>query len=203
VNRETLERRLTIALSNLIVDDWRLLTTWVPTAGAGGERAICAALGWHVKAVMERSWDVDCEYNRVLTADEADVKRRSTSSMSGVPPTVTPDLIVHRRGLAGRENNVVVIEVKKRAADIDPPADGSSRGGFASILDIQERFQYQHAVLLNLELTPNGPWPEWSWTGLADRGRAPGEFVAVYGKEARVALWRRGKAEETRRYAVP
>jgi hypothetical protein len=155
-----LERRLTLALSNLIVDDWRLLTTWAPSAGAGAERAIAAALGWHIKAVMERSWDVDCEYNRSGAADDAAVKRWLATSDEGVmdgqpPPTpVTPDLIVHRRGLRGKANNLFILELKKNDDGDDSYADQTSRGSLKSILDIQKNFDYQHAVLLNLQLTP-------------------------------------------------
>jgi hypothetical protein len=171
VDRQTLERRLTVALSNLIVDDWRLLTTWAPSAGAGAERAIAAALGWHIKAVMERSWDVDCEYNRSGTADEAAVKRWLATSDEGAtdgrpPPTpVTPDLILHRRGLHGEVNNLLVLEVKKNDDGDDSPTGQTSRGSLKSILDIQKNFGYQHALLLNLRLTPQGPTPQWRACG--------------------------------------
>ena len=191
---------MTIALSNLIVDDWRLLTTRVPTAGAGGERAMTAALVWHVKAVMERSWDVDCEYNREDAGDGAEVKRWRALPDEQTPPTVTPDLIVHRRGLPGPENNLVVIEVKK-SGDIDRSEGRTSRGSLSSILDIQAQFRYQHAVLLNLGLTPEGPRPAWAWIEYAHRKAGPDTLVEVYGAEALAALWRRGRVEETRRYA--
>lgn len=117
VDRHTLERRLTVALSNLIVDDWRLLTTWTPTSGASGERAIAAALGWHIKSAMERSWDVDCEYNRTGSAEATEVKRwrapNEGATNEQLPPTVTPDVIVHHRGLDGKANNLLVLELKK------------------------------------------------------------------------------------------
>jgi hypothetical protein len=65
---------------------------------------------------MERSWDVDCEYNRTGTAEAAAVKRWRASNKGAtdgqLPPTVTPDVIVHRRGLPGRANNLLVLELK-------------------------------------------------------------------------------------------
>jgi hypothetical protein len=206
VDRQTLERRLVVALSNLIVDDWRLLTTWAPSAGAGAERAIASALGWHIKAVMEQSWDVDCEYNRSSAAEQAVVKRWLASSDYGAtdgppPQPVTPDLIVHRRGLRGKANNLLVLELKKNDDGDDSPTGLRSRGSLRSILDIQKHFGYQHAVLLNLRLTPPGPTPQWTWVEFADRTKVAHEPDDVYEAASLRAMYRRGRLEEKRRYA--
>jgi hypothetical protein len=195
--RSTLARRLSIALSNLIVDDWRLLTTWAPVAGSGGERAIAFALGWHLKGVMERSWDVDCEYNRQGSGDAAAVKRWLVSADQDRPPTITPDLIVHRRGRSGPDDNLVVIEIKK---DDDGSEPRGARGSLSSILNIQQQFGYQHAVLLNLKLAEEGPDPHWTWVEFAERAKSPHEPVAVYGEGSLAALWKRGESEDSRRY---
>jgi hypothetical protein len=206
VDGETLGRRLTVALSNLIVDDWRLLNTWAPSAGAGAERAIAAALGWHIKAIMERSWNVDCEYNRTGAAYEAAVKRWHASSRAdataGQPPPVIPDLIVHRRGLPGKENNLLVLELKKNDDGEGSSTDQRSRGSLESILNIQENFGYQHAVLLNLKLTRQGPAPQWTWVELADRKKVPHQTREVYEIASLRALHQRGRVEEGLRYAV-
>ena len=203
VDRQTLERRLSVALSNLIVDDWRLLITWTPTAGASGERAIAAALGWHIKSVMERSWDVDCEYNRTGTAHAAAVKRWRASNEDAtdgpLPPTVTPDVIVHRRSLGGKANNLLVLELKKADGD-DPPTGSTSRGSLKSILDIQKHFGYQHALLLNLRLTRQGPNPRWTWIEFADRNRVAHKPSQVYEAASLSALHHRGRLEDNRRY---
>src|SRR3712207_1912770 len=71
VERSTVARRLGLAISNLIVDEWRLLAMDARMS----ERAVAFALGWHLRQVMERSWDIDCEYNRVFHGVEAIVKR--------------------------------------------------------------------------------------------------------------------------------
>jgi hypothetical protein len=206
MDRQTLERRLTVALSNLIVDDWRLLTTWAPNRRPGSERAIAAALGWHIRVIVERSWDVDCEYNRYGAADRSAVKRRRVDSSGGAPedpprpPTVTPDLIVHRRGLHGTTNNLLVLELKTTEREARSPADRTSRGSLTSILNIQKQFNYQHAVLLNLRLSPRGPAPQWTWVELAERQKTGHQPQEVYEAASLIALRRRGRSEEKRRY---
>jgi hypothetical protein len=196
-----LERRLTIALSNLIVDDWRLLTIWAKKAGPAGERAVAAGLGWHIKALMERSWDVDCEYNRDGMADEVAPKRQSDAGATD-GKLVTPDLVVHRRGSSGRANNLLVLELKKNDDGNGSSANRISRGGsLESILGIQKKFGYQHAVLLNLRLTKHGPTPQWTWVEFADRkNKAAREPDEVYEASSLRILCQRGRAEETRRY---
>ena len=155
---------------------------------------------------MERSWDVDCEYNRSGTADEAAVKRRHASSEEGATdgqpsPPVTPDLIVHRRGLSGKANNLLVLELKKNDDGDESSPDQTAGGSLKSILDIQKTFGYQHAVLLNLRLAPHGPTPRWSWIELADRKmkvvHKPDE---VYEAASLSVLHWRGRLEEKRRY---
>lgn len=196
-----------VALSNLIVDDRRLLTAWVPTRGPGSERAIAAALGWHIKAIMERRWDVDCEYNRAGADRLTAVKRRHSPSavrIAGVgqgQSTVTPDLIVHRRGLHGRSNNLLVVELKTGHDDRQPTAR-TSRGSLQSILDIQQQFEYQHAVLLNLQLHRQGPTPDWVWVELADPREAELQPQDVYETASLHALCRRGQLADDQRYSA-
>jgi hypothetical protein len=195
MDRQTLERRLTVALSNLIVDEWRILTAWAPNVGAGSERAIASKLGWHINVLMERRWDVDCEYNRVGKAFETEVKRWNDAR-----EPVTPDLIVHRRGLRGRENNLLVLELKKNSDGNNSSAQQTSGGSLKSILDIQKTFGYQHAVLLNLQLTAKGPTPRWTWIEFAERRKADHEPDAVYDDPSLSALYERGRTEDGCRY---
>jgi len=49
-------------------------------------------------------WDVDCEYNRVCITG----KQKSNSNNK----TKRPDVIIHKRGLSGSENNLLWIELK-------------------------------------------------------------------------------------------
>jgi hypothetical protein len=212
VDRETLERRLTVALSNLIVDEWRLLTVWESAHGPGNERAAAAAFGWDLRAVMERFWDVDCEYNRRGVSDTAAVKRWANppaGEASGrlVAPVVKPDLIIHRRGLSGPEDNLLVVELKKLDDDEDEATANTSRGSMASIRDVQTSFGYQHAVFLNLCLEPLGPAPRWTWAKLVNpkgprpwRSRVTGPSAPVYDAKSLGALRRRAEADEARRY---
>lgn len=80
MERRALARRLRIAVSNLIVDDWRLLEVqaWDSNRPVS-ERSVAFALGWHLRMLLERSWDVDCDTTVLAGA------RRLVSSES---PTV-------------------------------------------------------------------------------------------------------------------
>ncbi|MER7002396.1 hypothetical protein ABT297_05025 [Dactylosporangium sp. NPDC000555] len=208
MKRGTVQRRLTLALSKLIVDDWRLLSLRAPQPlGVGSERSIAAALGWHLKSVMERSWDVDCEYSRAGEGTQVDAKRWSAPPAGDTdsrPPTVTPDLVVHRRGLPGPEHNLLVLELKKNH-ESERPNEGrpGSRGTIESILDIQRQFKYRHAVYLDLALAPGGLMPQWKWFELGKVVDVANlDFERVYGKADCGDLIARGCAEEVRRYGA-
>lgn len=76
------------------------------------ERSISHKIAEHLQPEFV-DWNVDCEYNRdghdpkVLTSLPRDDGPEGTGSR------VFPDIIVHRRGQAGPEGNLLVIEVKK------------------------------------------------------------------------------------------
>ncbi|WP_433080352.1 hypothetical protein ACQP1P_42855 [Dactylosporangium sp. CA-052675] len=208
MKRGTVQRRLTLALSKLIVDDWRLLSLRAPhPLGVGSERSIAAALGWHLKGVMERSWDVDCEYSRAGAGAHVDAKRWSeprAGATGSRRPTVTPDLVVHRRGLPGPEHNLLVLELKKNDESDRTNEDHSvGRGTIESILDIQHQFEYRHAIYLDLALAPGGLKPQWKWVELGWTGDVSSlNFEPVYGDGDCGELIARGRAEEVRRYGA-
>lgn len=54
---------------------------------------------------------VDCEYN--LDIDDASGRKRVYGANSARGTLATPDVIVHRRGMNGSENNILAVELKK------------------------------------------------------------------------------------------
>lgn len=75
----------------------------------GQERALSNRLGIYLSSFFP-SWNVDCEYNR--TGFEDALKRDS-----GGKKYYRPDVIIHKRGLPEKENNLLWIEVKLDNSD--------------------------------------------------------------------------------------
>jgi hypothetical protein len=192
VERSTVARRLGLAISNLVVDEWRLLAMDARVS----ERAVAFSLGWHLRQVMERSWDIDCEYNRVFHGAEAIVKRPQPPAADDPNrQTVTPDLIVHRRGERKQGNNLLVLELKT-----NHQRQGSRGGSLESVQQVVTAHGYKHGVLLDLRMTSQDLSPVWTWVD--DEGQ-PLEPESVFQSDvARRALMDRGREEERRRYGV-
>lgn len=136
--------RLDAALSRLRDLDLHLLSV------DASERSMTHRLAVHLIEQFP-CYDIDCEYNR----DGFDVKRLQLSE----PPvpvgddaldavTVFPDIVVHRRG--HNEDNLLVIEVKKRSSTIGPAYDLKKLRAFKSEL------KYRHAVHLTIGLDGDG-----------------------------------------------
>lgn len=195
VELETVQRRLLVAISNLMVDDWRLLA--MDTTRTRGrpvnEVAVAVALAWHVKAVMERSWDVDCEYSRASDEDGGTDVKRVVRDRAATEVAIRPDLVIHRRGCKGRNNNLLVLELKTNNA-----RQAHVGGSFESVLAVQERYEYHHGVLLDLGLDDGSLKPQWRWTG--EKGSR--DLVDVYSPTSVTALQMRGRQEEERRYGL-
>ena len=85
------------------------------------------------------SWDVDCEYDRLL--EEAKKLR-----LRGEIARVIPDIIVHRRNT---KNNLLVIEAKK---DNDPRGMGADR---EKLREFRRQLHYRHAVFLRFRTGEN------------------------------------------------
>ena len=66
-------------------------------------------------------WDIDCEYNRV-GKEPYDSKRiglfsENISSNDEKAVTIYPDIIIHHRRKTGLDNNLAVIEFKKKSTN--------------------------------------------------------------------------------------
>ncbi|WP_157598483.1 hypothetical protein [Phycicoccus sp. Root101] len=193
MHRTSIDARIRIALTQLIVDEWRLVSsTERDRAGTANEVAVAFALGWHLKPLVDRRWDVDCEYNRATdAAGDSDVKRRSGGNR------VYPDLLIHRRRERGPENNLLVLELKTNSSS------QTHRGGSqATVADVVELNGYQHGVFLDLKISGQSMDPHWAWYQPA-QGVVAGTWSArrrIYSAQSRDALVARAKAEADMRY---
>ncbi len=162
-----LQARVRIALTTTIVDEWGLLSLSTGTSRPS-ERAVAFHLGWHLRPMVERSWDIDCEYNRSGMALEESV-RLVDHDGRGIP-----DLIVHHRGKLSPEHNLLLLELSTGQMI---PADPALPRATA----LQRRFGYQYAGLLDLNLATYSDdlplAPRWQWSILEDAAPLPAEDV--------------------------
>ena len=118
---DEVERRFNAALDTLIDLDKDLLVKNV------NERSITHKLAEYLAREFD-DWDVDCEYNRNFDETKRLDSLRDLLKVAGLElkgddtngVTVFPDIIIHRRG---REENLLVIEVKKTTNKINREFD--------------------------------------------------------------------------------
>ncbi|MDR2252575.1 MAG: hypothetical protein LBD97_01715 [Bifidobacteriaceae bacterium] len=154
-----IEARLRTALVTLILDEYSLLET-VQLPLPASERVIASQLAWRLRTEYERSWDVDVEYNRV---GHGSVGRRAAMNQPD-PATRPVDISIHHRGLTGRNDNLMVLELKTHGVP-DLAAE------VTRLEQTQRHYDYQHAVLLDLGMAhgdgPDCPpvvlRPQWLW----------------------------------------
>ncbi|GIG30369.1 hypothetical protein [Cellulomonas marina] len=177
-----LQSRLRIALTNTLVNEWSLFS---PTAGTSrpSQRSIAFHLGWNLRPLVERSWDIDTEYERSGMALESTERLADHRS---------PDLVVHRRGKLGPEHNLLLVELS---------ADGSPEGEEYG-LQLQRRFGYRYAVALSLRLhDATTQWtvaPTWRWSVL-EQGPVTEGPQDVYLPEVLGEITQRGSRRGTAR----
>ncbi len=162
-----LQSRVRIALTNTLVEEWTLFT---PTTGTSrpSERTIAFHLGWYLRQTVDRSWDVDSEYDRSGMVLEQSVRYDGH----------VPNLIVHHRGMLGPEHNLLLVHVA-----VDSASDAHEGPGIETALALQQRFGYRYAMLLDLRLHTEGRrasvTPYWQWTTLEHGPERP-EPAPVY-----------------------
>jgi hypothetical protein len=181
-----LQTRVRIALTNTLVNEWSLFS---PTSGTSSpsERTISFHIGWNLRPLVERTWNIDCEYDRSGMALEDVVKFDDETAGRRIP-----DLIVHRRGRLGPEDNLLLLELSA-----DTATRGTSAGDFGHAQAIQKRFGYAYAVLLDLHLGDDpaavAPRPTWHWATL-EGGPVTREPMDVYTPEVLADILGRGSA---------
>jgi len=157
-----LQNRVRIALTTTIVNEWSLLSQAGGTSHPS-ERAVAFHLGWYLRPMVERSWNIDCEYNRSGMYLEEAVRLVDDEGRR------IPDLIVHHRGKLGPEHNLLLLELATDRVDVG----GAATGDFGRARALQARFGYQYAAVLDLRLGVRGAehavTPHWQWAEL-DRG---------------------------------
>lgn len=186
-----LQARVRIALTNTIANEWTLFT---PSSGSSSasERTIAFHLGWNLRPLVEEAWDIDAEYDRSGMVLEKAVKLEDDEAGRRIP-----DLIVHRRGRLGPEENLLILELTA-----DRETRGTSAGDFTRAVAIQRRFGYRYAVLLDLHLTLDADSPKlaptWHWATLED-GPATIDPEDVYLPEVLADVTARAAAAAHRR----
>ncbi|GCE75284.1 hypothetical protein [Cellulomonas biazotea] len=164
-----LQSRVRIALTNTIVDQW---TLFAPSSGTSrpSARSISFHLGWALRGTIERTWDVDAEYDRSGMVLESSVRLDDGTSRP-------PHLIVHHRGRLGPEHNLLLVELSTDATGTPGSLDVTTATG------VQRRFGYRYGVMLDLRLAEVGTTarvvPHWQWTTL-DEGPVTDGLRPVY-----------------------
>ena len=184
--QEDVEARLRIALTTTIVEEYSLFVVGALETPPS-TRAVAAQLASRLRHLFEERWDVDVEYNSRPTPGERRVRSRSLR----LPATA--DLVIHRRGRSGRENNMLMLVVMLS----ESPDSGAEVQRLSSLMADRG---YQHAALLNFNFAraeadgepPVVVLPTWYWIG------ADGHSPDVYSTDAAHALCRR----DHRRYSL-
>lgn len=120
-SKEEIKKKVYIAIDLLIKNDSFLLKNDV------NERSISHKLAEYLQQQFPE-YNVDCEYNRIKNQkmDHAYITKKINLPISELrsddttAKTVYPDIIIHKRGT---ENNLVVIEIKKKLSDEDKKYD--------------------------------------------------------------------------------
>ena len=167
------QARLRIALTTTLTNEWGLFT---PSTGTShpSARSIAFHVGWHLRPTIDASWDVDCDYERSFASQEP-------SLAYGTGVLRAPDLIVHRRGRLGPEDNLLLVSL---TADFASHQDHEP--DFATVRSVQLRYGYRYAAWVDLQLREDGPEgrvrPRWQWSTL-EEGPVRPEPEAVYTKD--------------------
>ena len=155
---QDIQARLRIALTTTLTNEWGLFTPRTGTSHPS-ERSIAFHLGWNIRPMIDESWDVDCDYQRSGMALEP-------SEQFGVGALRAPDLIVHRRGRLGPEDNLLLVAL---SADF---ATSTESPGIEQVRNNQMRFGYRYAAWVDLQLRDDGPEgrvkPRWQWSTLEE-----------------------------------
>lgn len=117
-------------------------------------------------------FNTDCEYNGNVDsgnernflqflknrAEELNMLREGEEELEFLHRCVFPDIIIHKRGLNGSENNLLIIEVKKSSNPNNGNWDIEKLSRFTSS-DYGNRFNYQYGAFVRFTVGEN---PDYS-----------------------------------------
>ena len=108
------------------------------------ERSTAYRLAVHMEPHFGGTWNVDCEYDR-----DGQVRKTLegiTQCDGRKTDAIVPDIIVHHRGYEGRFHNLLVIELKKDAAE-----DPCDRKKLELLTRTDGHYGYQLGLYINID----------------------------------------------------
>ena len=157
------------AVKNVVMEDAYLLLHDI------NELAITHRLAMYLTPQF-KGFDVDCEYNGNIDANngrkyikllnyryrELGLVRVKDSDEESIDRRVYPDIIVHKRGKNGEENNLLIIEVKKSSNPINGEWDAEKLSRFTSKED-ENNFGYCFGAFVRFEVGHHIGFKEVEW----------------------------------------
>ena len=151
---DVINRKVTAALMKVIDDDKYLLVHNI------SEPAISHRLAVYLEPKFH-GFNIDCEYNGNVDADngrkyiqilnyvakQLHMLRKGEDKQEYSYRCVFPDIIIHKRGLNGNENNLLIIEVKKSSNPNTGNWDNEKLIRFTSS-EYDNHFNYQYGVFV-------------------------------------------------------
>jgi hypothetical protein len=165
---EVVMQKLTEALNEVLQRDNHLLRYNL------SERAIAHRLAFYLTPSFP-DFDVDCEYNGNVDADngrkyisilkqhaqELGLLKNDELDQELIDCCVYPDIIVHKRGKNGSENNLLIIEIKKSSSKVKGDWDAEKLKRFTS-RQYQNNFVYQFGAFVLFRVGNNPDYRvEW------------------------------------------
>jgi hypothetical protein len=170
---ELIKQKLIESVQQVINDDSYLLHHDI------SERAISHRLAMYL-AYEFKDFDVDCEYNGNIDADNgrkyiyilnARAKELGLQNIQGEDDEtsfrgVYPDIIVHKRGMNGADNNLLIIEIKKSSSQVNGEWDAEKLSRFTSS-EYENRFEFRYGAFVKFNVGEQvGYTVEWYKDGL-------------------------------------
>lgn len=151
---QILSRKLTDALKKVLNNDSYLLANDI------NEPTISHRLAVYLEPLFP-DFNVDCEYNGNIDsacgrkyiyilkdkAEELGILKTNDQESELFCRWVYPDIIIHKRGLNGSENNLLIIEIKKSSNPNDGAWDKEKLLRFTSA-EYDNYFSYQYGIFV-------------------------------------------------------
>jgi hypothetical protein len=139
MNLEELANKVDLAIDLFFARDSKLFDI------KASEWAVAHRIAVYLEKYV-KGWNIDCEYNKVGLS--------GTTKHDAKGNYKRPDIIVHHRGMTGKEHNLLVIEVKIK----NTPADYSKLKDFTSPPCQKRPFQYQYGLALSFHPRIEKKW---------------------------------------------